>query len=180
MTEGYSIQAGSDGIPGVGPQDTWYLIQCKPRQDQRAEEHLIRQGYECFLPVCDCERWVRGERRYHQEPLFPGYLFINLPEGANWSPLRSTRGVARIVSFGGRPLAVSAQLISQTKARAAEPTGQLKQFKAGDNVHIVGGWEGDFNAIFMAEDGMDRVILLIDMLNRQQQVSVSVSRIAAG
>lgn len=168
---------GPNGTPKVMPKDTWYLVQCKPRQDQRAEEHLIRQGYECFRPICDSGRWGQGGRLHRQQPLFPGYLFINLPEGANWAPLRSTRGVSRIVSFGGRPLAVSAQLISQTRARAAEPTSQLK---AGDNVQIVGGWEGEFNAIFMAEEGMDRVILLINMLNRQQQVSVPVSSIAAG
>ena len=26
----------------------WYLLQCKPKQDERAEEHLQRQGYACF------------------------------------------------------------------------------------------------------------------------------------
>ncbi|WP_332455243.1 transcription termination/antitermination NusG family protein, partial [Pseudomonas fragi] len=35
------------------------------------------------------------------ESLFPGYLFIHMPPGANWAPLRSTRGVARVVAFGG-------------------------------------------------------------------------------
>lgn len=25
----------------------WYLIQTKPRQEARAEEHLLRQHFEC-------------------------------------------------------------------------------------------------------------------------------------
>ena len=29
----------------------WYLLQCKPRQDERAEENLLRQGYHCYRPL---------------------------------------------------------------------------------------------------------------------------------
>ncbi len=92
-----------------GPGD-WYLVQCKPRQDERAEENLLRQGYECSRPACRRERLLRGQMQHVQESLFPGYLFIHMPQGANWAPLRSTRGVARVVAFGGRPLAVSHEL----------------------------------------------------------------------
>ncbi len=29
----------------------WYLIQTKPRQEARAEEHLRRQQFECYRPL---------------------------------------------------------------------------------------------------------------------------------
>ena len=56
----------------------WYLIQCKPRQDERALEHLERQGFECYRPVRPVERWRGGRKCTVEASLFPRYLFIRL------------------------------------------------------------------------------------------------------
>lgn len=57
-----------------GPR--WYVVHCKPREDERALEHLSRQGYECYRPVRTVERLRHGRRQVVKEALFPGYLFI--------------------------------------------------------------------------------------------------------
>lgn len=157
--------------------DAWYLVQCKSRQDQRAEENLLRQGYVCVRPVCRRDRVVRGQRQSVQESLFPGYLFINLSADADWSPLRSTRGVNRLVSFGGTPLAVSADLVAQLQQRA-ESTVSVP-FIIGDNVKILDDGFAELDAVFLTMDGEERAILLIDFLNRQQQISQPLAKIAA-
>jgi transcriptional antiterminator RfaH len=38
----------------------WYLVQCKSRQDERAQEHLVRQGYRCYRPQHSYQRIERG------------------------------------------------------------------------------------------------------------------------
>lgn len=157
--------------------DAWYLVQCKSRQDQRAEENLLRQGYVCARPVCRRDRIVRGRRQSVQESLFPGYLFINLPANADWSPLRSTRGVSRLVSFGGVPLAVSADLVAQVQQRADSTVST--PFIIGDNVTILDERFAEFDAVFLTMDGEERAILLIDFLNRQQQVSLPLTKFSA-
>ncbi|RML53195.1 Transcription antitermination protein RfaH, partial [Pseudomonas syringae pv. maculicola] len=49
-----------------------------------------------------------------EEALFPGYLFIHMDQvHDNWYPIRSTRGVSRIVTFGGHPVPVRDHLIEQ-------------------------------------------------------------------
>lgn len=154
----------------------WYLVQCKPRQDERAEENLQRQGYGCSRPSCRREKLVRGQLQFTQESLFPGYLFIHMPQGANWAPLRSTRGVARIVAFGGRPLAVSHDLIVQLQDRASTHT--IAAYDPGDKVTILDQSFAGIESIFMAMDGEERVILLINLMNRQQQISLPVTSIA--
>lgn len=161
--------------PRTAQKSAWYLVQCKPRQDDRAEDHLTRQDYECIRPVCRRERLVRGQRIHLQESLFPGYLFINLPDDTNWAPLRSTRGVSRVVSFGGKPLAVSQELITQLQNRieVSQPA-----FTAGDRVRILEGGLGALDAIFMSSDGEERVILLINLLHRQQTVSMPLMNVS--
>lgn len=154
----------------------WYLIQCKPRQDERAEENLVRQGYLCYRPMHTCERLVRAKRQTVVESLFPGYLFIQLSAADNWAPLRSTRGVSRVVSFGNQPLAVDPGLIAQLQQRcSAAPTSQI--LESGDKVRIDNGPFADLEAIFLSMDGNERVVLLMNILHREQKVRVPLSSI---
>ena len=153
----------------------WYLVQCKPRQDERAQEHLLRQDYHCYRPEHSCECIVRGRRQIKLQSLFPGYLFIALADDANWAPLRSTRGVTRVVGFGGMPLKVDAQLIAQLRQRAGQAPNPVLQ--EGESVRIADGSFAEVDAIYMAMDGDERVLLLLSLLNRQQQVSVPLASI---
>ena len=115
--------------------------------------------------------------QYVQESLFPGYLFLHMPEGANWAPLRSTRGVARVVAFGGRPLAVGHELIVQLQSRAS--THIIATFNPGDKVTILDQGFAGIESIFMTMDGEERVILLINLMNRQQQISLPLTSISS-
>ncbi len=154
----------------------WYLVQCKPRQDERAEDNLARQGYRCYRPQHSCERIVRGSRQTIVESLFPGYLFIALAEDANWAPLRSTRGVNRVVGFGGMPLKVDERFIEQLQRRCENTVQPALQL--GDSVRITAGDFAELDAIFMAMDGDERAILLLNILSRQQRVSVPLASVA--
>lgn len=151
----------------------WYLIQTKPRQESRAEEHLCRQHFECYRPLRASPSASPQAR--HAEPLFPGYLFIRLDRDQdNWYPIRSTRGVSRMVSFGGQPLPVQDELIEQLRRRLAVPAAQASppRFNAGERLHVSAGAFQDLEAIFVAEDGAQRSIILLNLLQRQQKVSV--------
>lgn len=50
----------------------------KPRQEERAYENLVRQGYSCFLPKISVETIRSGKIYLKQEPLFPRYVFVQL------------------------------------------------------------------------------------------------------
>ena len=170
-----SLQRGADGATVAA---AWYLVHCKPRQDERAEEHLARQGYACYRPRMAQERLVRGRRRTLVESLFPGYLFIQLSPDANWAPLRSTRGVNRLVSFGGYPLQVSDQLIDSLQHRAQSEPQPLLQ--PGDPVRIVEGSFAELDAIFLSMDGEERVVLLMNLLNREQKLTLPLASVRKG
>lgn len=147
----------------------WYLVQCKVRQEERAEENLTRQGYPCLRPTFLRRKTVRGKLQTVAESLFPGYLFIQLANGANWAPLRSTRGVLRVVSFGGTPLPIDDAIIRQLQARA-EQQDVAAELVPGQVVRIVDGPFAELEAIFVSMDGDERVVLLLNFLQREQKV----------
>lgn len=153
----------------------WYLIQCKPRQDMRALENLERQGYQCLLPMHQLERLQKGKLQMLSEPLFPGYLFIHLDKVEdNWMPIRSTRGVNQIVSFGGRATVVPDSVIEQIAQRKAVSTPSLTP---GDRISIIDSALSQIDAIFLEEDAEGRVLLLLRLLQRDTFLRVPLSRI---
>ncbi|MDF3865239.1 transcription/translation regulatory transformer protein RfaH [Pseudomonas denitrificans (nom. rej.)] len=153
----------------------WYLVQCKPRQDLRALANLQQQHYECLLPMHQVERISQGTLRPRSEPLFPGYLFIALDTlQDNWMPIRSTRGVSQIVRFADEPLPVPHSVIAGVRSHAATV---VRLFQAGDRVRISASDFPDVEAIFEARDGTERVILLLNLLQRESRVSVPVTHV---
>lgn len=154
----------------------WYLVQCKPRQDERAEENLLRQGYTCYLPRHSRERLLRGQRQIVEESLFPGYLFIQLSQLDNWAPLRSTRGVSRVVGFGNQPLAVDPELIEHLQQRCSAPAPS-PLLESGDKVRLKNGPFAELEAIFLSMDGNERVVLLMNILHREQKIRAPLSSV---
>lgn len=159
----------------------WYLLQCKPRECERALVHLGNQGYEAFLPTLTREVVRRGRRDVVREPLFPHYLFVRLSDVSdNWGPIRSTRGVTGLVRFGELPLPVPDSVVEALHQREVEVTGVPKiqtLFQPGDHVRIVEGPLAGLDAILSARDGTERVVLLIRLLHQTQELVLSVTQV---
>jgi transcriptional antiterminator RfaH len=160
-------------------QSHWYVVQCKPREDTRALENLERQGFECFfLPMLTVERLRSGRKVDVRQPLFPRYLFIHLDEVVdNWYPIQSTRGVNQIVRANQRPLPVADEIIEHLRERVASNKPRVPLLYPGDRVRITEGAFAQMEAIFLANDGDERVMLLMNLLNNEQRLSFPVGSI---
>tara|TARA_B100000795_G_scaffold58043_1_gene38589 strand:+ start:327 stop:839 length:513 start_codon:yes stop_codon:yes gene_type:complete len=161
----------------------WLLLQVKPKQEARALENLQRQGGECYCPKILIEKLSRGKRIEVEEALFPGYLFINVqPEqnGLTYTSIRSSRGVSKIVGFGAEPIKVPETLIEQIKYREqADSMGFIAKDlpQPGDNINILQGPFKGLKAVFSHTDGMQRSIVLINLLNQQTPTSLANTQI---
>lgn len=158
----------------------WYLLHCKPRQEGRAKENLGNQAINSFLPIVYIEKVVRGKRQTLQEPLFPGYIFVELPtDGSHWSKIRSTRGVRDFVRFGGIPGKISEQLINELKIIddefVTDMDGQTP--KSGDKVRITAGPFRDLEGVFQIPDGEKRSIILLNLMGKLTKLEVMNSDI---
>lgn len=157
------------------PALAWYLVQSKPRQEQHARENLERQGFECFLPCFHKpSRNPEKTSKTSLQPLFPGYLFIHLHAEDHWSKLRSTRGVSRVVSFDGTPCQVHPSVIEKLHARDNFAPTNI-ELRTGQVVNIEEGPLANIDAIFLNMNGEQRVLLLMNLLNRQHQIKLPLS-----
>jgi len=157
----------------------WLLLQVKPRQEIRALENLERQQGECYCPQIRIEKLSRGKRVEVAEALFPGYLFINIrseQNGLTYTSIRSSRGVSKIVGFGAEPLKVPEALIAQIKLReefGLEGVSAKVLPQTGDNINILEGPFKGLKAVFSHTDGLQRSIVLINLLNQQTTTSLA-------
>lgn len=159
--------------------NTWYLVQCKPRECERGEEHLTDQGFPVFLPRHSVQRKKNRRIVWQQEPLFPHYLFLHAYPQCNWAAIRSTRGVCRVVSFNGAPLAVEEEIVLGLRHQCALLNGLEPEpvFKAGARVVITEGCFKELEAIVQTTQGDERVVLLLNMMNRSQRVELPMSSV---
>ena len=159
----------------------WYLVQCKPRESFRAEAHLQNQNYTCFHPTYPVKRKIAGKISVTIAPLFSHYLFILLSDTDNWSAIRSTRGVSRIVRFNGVPASLDHHLVEELQRHCARLHGINPEplYKVGDRVMVTDGCFKELEAIVTATNGEERVVLLLNLFNRPQHVELSTYAVAS-
>ena len=157
----------------------WYLIHTKPRLEKTALENLERQNYRCYLPMLMAEKLRKGQLALSQEPLFPRYLFIQLETGLSalsWSPIRSTKGVSRLVSFGNEPAKVPDALVEALQSHEAVLQKQpVALFTEGERVQVTQGPFAGVEGIYQMTDGERRVMVLIELMSKPVTLPVSPS-----
>jgi transcriptional antiterminator RfaH len=162
----------------------WYLVHTKPRQEARALDNLQRQGYPCFLPLLPVQVVRRGRLVAAMQPLFSRYLFIQLetgPQARPWAPVRSTLGVARLVTFGQQPARVPDALVQQLQQQVQELHAQPRAlFQPGQALRITHGPFAGLECIYQMPNGDERAIVLLHLLQREVRAAVPVGALRKG
>lgn len=180
-------------------KEGWYLLKTKPRQEQRAEEHLENQGFDVFCPMI-CPSGCK------EEALFPGYIFLylDLKDLGSFYKIKSTRGVAGIVRFDhvsrrlyadGRitsaeghskhflpkPIPNGEKVIEQIRKMVAFLATQTEDtcFAEGDNVIIRNPLYEHLKTTFVKGVSMDRGVVLIEYIRQQRNVAGRVEKTEA-
>ena len=157
---------------------SWYAVYTKPRQERVAEENLLRQHFDCFLPMA-VNPYQRRTKTQSQriEPLFPRYLFINaIADQQSLGPVRSTRGVCTLVRFGMKLVTVPEVIIQMIHRRMNPESGLVEldpvTVQPGDRVKVFDGPFAGAEGILEEHHGERRALLLMELLGRQTPVEV--------
>src|SRR5215203_1827427 len=168
----------------VTAEGRWYVAQTRPHAENKASEHLRRQGFEVYLP-----RYLKQRRHARRvetitAPLFPNYLFVAIDiETQRWLSIQSTIGVVRLVCDGDRPAPVPQHVIETLKGREdAKGLIQLNRrarFSPGDSVRVLQGALYDCLGLYEGMSGEARVAILLELLGRKVRVILGPEAIEA-
>jgi transcriptional antiterminator RfaH len=169
----------------VIPKLRWYLVHTKPAAEASAQLNLERQGYTAYLPRALQAIRHRGIWRERAAPLFPRYLFLGLKTGAqSLAPVRSSVAVAGVVRFGAEYAVVPDAVIEQLYRRTDASSGLLRigmapSLAPGAAVRITSGPLDGLEGIFEREEGMERVVVLLNLLGADAAVQVPARYVVA-
>lgn len=160
----------------------WVVANTQPHREHVAVENLERQEFVAYCPMI--RKRIRHARRSRDvlRPLFPGYLFVRVNRDLQrWRPILSTFGVRTLVRFGDRPSLLDDGFIHSLKAR--EMDGAIVRpaspYKVGQQVMITGGAFDGLVAQIVEMDERDRLVVLMDMLNRPVKVRIEARQVTA-
>ena len=159
----------------------WVLVYTKSKEEKKANENLLNQGFDTFLPlIYPSNKNIKKDKLV---PVFPRYLFakINLDQ-SNWTKINSTSGVRNIVMFSDRFTSIPSFIIKSIQGKLDQEgvyreNVSTEDFKQGDKVSITEGRLAGIDAIFLSKKSNDRVRLLLKLLNTTVHAEVDKSYI---
>jgi transcription antitermination factor NusG len=151
----------------------WYAIYTSPRHEKRVREHLGHRRVPCFLPLFrTIHRWKNGCKAQVELPLFPGYVFVNIPRTERVRVL----DVPGVLSFVG-PKSEPAQL-SDFEIETLRSGLHLQKFEPyrglaiGQKVRINGGALQGLEGVLVRNAKGLRVVITVNLI--QQSVAVEL------
>ena len=158
-------------------KNCWYVAQLKPNGFNKAQINLVRQGFECFMPMREVT--VRHARKISKglRPVFPGYIFIKFElDNSDWRKINSTHGVNKLISFHeGCPAQIPEALMAGFLARCDNQhmLKPISDWKAGEKARLIVGPFADFIGQIEELVSGDRVKLLFKFMEQYKSVEVS-------
>jgi transcription antitermination factor NusG len=151
----------------------WYAVQTSPRHEKRVCEHLRHRRVECFLPLFrSIHRWKNGCKAQVELPLFPGYLFVNIPRHERVRVL-DVPGIFSFVGPKGEPARLSDFEIETLRSglylQKFEPHHGLA---IGQRVRIHAGPLQGLEGVLLRNANGLRVVITVDLI--QQNVAVEL------
>lgn len=159
----------------------WFVLATHPHREAEAIQNLMRQSFRAYCPTI--VRSIRHARRNYDapRPLFAGYVFVEQQDLVQrWRPLLSTIGVRSVIMSGETPAKLPAGFVESLKVR--EVNGCICKpeatFQIGQQVTIRGGaFDGLVCQIVEMKEN-DRVLVLLDLLQRKTRVQVDAKCLA--
>ncbi len=165
----------------------WYAVHVKRYEEHRVVRRLASKPVLTFLPLIEAVRRRHGAHDSTRlEPLFPGYLFVQMQaievDPKHWHVVRWTPGVRRILGTEDAPVQMPIEAIEAIRARVSE-LGFVRpgpRFTPGARVRLRSGPLEGLEAIFdrpAAKDG--RVRVLLELLGQVGRAEVDESSLDA-
>ncbi len=154
----------------------WYVAHTRPRCEKKLLQFCEREKLDVRLPCYQSVHKYRGKTVVFQKPLFPGYLFLQIPAGKRSAVLQSDH-LANLLEVADQDLfvrqlgEVMRALESDLEIRLAPSIGEGLRVKIKSGpLRGVEGW-------VEKRYGMTTVLLRLDFISQAAAVKLDAGEL---
>jgi transcription antitermination factor NusG len=93
----------------------WMVIYVTPRWEKKVYTALTNKSYEVYCPLQRTLKQWKDRKKWVEEPLIKGYIFVAVSEATKWELLKATAGIINYVHWLGKPAIVREEDILQLR-----------------------------------------------------------------
>ena len=151
----------------------WYAVHTRSRHESRVCDGLTLKSIHAFLPKIEVWSRRKDRRKKIQLPMFPGYLFVQLPTADNQARLDilKTAGVVKILgtTLGHIPVAIPDEKIEAIQ-QLMDSKVEIQHYRyprVGEHARILDGPFKEIEGLIVkADPGKDLFVITIEILQR--------------
>ena len=154
--------------------DSWYVLYTKPRNEKKVAERLSAAGYNVYCPLHKVKRQWSDRMKVVEEPLFKGYLFIQV-EDKRRDEVFNYPGAVRYLFWLRRPAVVRDSEIHTIQKWLGEYNHEdmdISEIKLGDYVRITSGQFSGEEAVLL-DRRSHKAVVQLKQLGLQLTLSLS-------
>ncbi len=161
--------------PGL-PTSVWVVAHTRPRCEKKVAAYCTRESFLPTLPLYRSVKRYRGKQAVFLKPLFPGYVFVQLPPGSR-TKLAQHEQVANLLEppdqaeFAGQLADILRALDSGVELRLAP------EIRPGMRVRLRGGPLRGVEGIVTDRHGTLEVQLRLDFIGQGAAVRVTADEL---
>jgi transcription antitermination factor NusG len=152
----------------------WYSVYTRPRHEKHVLQELSDKHIEAFLPTYKVRRRWSDRYKIVEEPLFKGYLFVNVEYDRRYRDTLRPYGAVAFVSFNGEPVIVPEVEIEAIRrlVTCELPYSPHPYLKVGRKVRVKFGPLKGCEGILVRKKNLARLVVSVNLL--QQSVSAEI------
>ncbi len=154
----------------------WYALYVRSRYEKRAHEMLLEQGVVSFLPLLDTWKQWSDRKKKVSEPLFRGYLFVNIAIQREKITVLDTEGVVKFIGIGKTPSVIFQRDIDWLKQLVREPDAihrRVDSLPPGQRVKVLAGPFKDFEGVVVKQGRESRLVVYFESIMQGVEVTIS-------
>ncbi len=153
----------------------WYAVYIRSRYEKKVHQLLLEQEVVSFLPLLETWRQWSDRKKKVSEPLFRGYLFVNIDIHKDNINVLDTEGVVKFVGIGKNPSVISEKDIDWLKKLVREPDvvkRTVSSLPVGHKVKVLAGPFKDFEGVVVKQGRETRLVVFFDTIMQGVEVSI--------
>lgn len=93
----------------------WYAVYTKSRREKVVQTFLQENQIECYLPLQKVLKQWSDRKKWVEEPLIRGYIFVNIANDREYLEVLQTDGVVKFITFEGKAAVIPEKQINNIK-----------------------------------------------------------------